>query len=101
MRFRFTGKGGKQWLLRVIKSQAENELRNAVRSLKPEEAAVLALLCGRLAKETEHRRDATPLGLTDRKCQNCLQPQIGLRLGIPDAATSLAPAAIGVRSARN
>jgi DNA topoisomerase I len=36
-----------------IKSKAENELRGDVQSLKPEEAAVLALLRGRLAKEAE------------------------------------------------
>ena len=40
-------------LVLEIKSQAESELRNAVGSLKPEEAAVLAMLRGRLAKEAE------------------------------------------------
>src|SRR5215467_13028653 len=38
-------------LVLEIKSQAESELRTAVGSLKPEEAAVLALLRGRLARE--------------------------------------------------
>jgi DNA topoisomerase I len=40
-------------LVLELKSQAESELRNTVQRLKPEEAAVLALLRGRLAKETE------------------------------------------------
>jgi DNA topoisomerase I len=40
-------------LVLEIKSQAESELRTAVENLKPEEAAVLALLRGRLAREAE------------------------------------------------
>lgn len=40
-------------LVLELKSQAESELRSAVGNLKPEEAAVLALLRGRLAKEAE------------------------------------------------
>ena len=40
-------------LVLELKSKAESELREDVQSLKPEEAAVLALLRGRLAKETE------------------------------------------------
>ena len=40
-------------LVLELKSQAESELRNTVQQLKPEEAAVLALLRGRLDKETE------------------------------------------------
>ena len=40
-------------LVLEIKSQAESELRSAVGSLKPEEAAVLAMLRGRLAREAE------------------------------------------------
>jgi DNA topoisomerase I len=40
-------------LVLELKSKAENELREDVQSLKPEEAAVLALLRGRLAKEAE------------------------------------------------
>ena len=43
-------------LVLEIKSQAESELRNAVGSLKPEEAAVLALLRGRLVRETERSK---------------------------------------------
>jgi DNA topoisomerase I len=39
-----------------IRSQAESELRNAVGNLKPEEAAVLALLRGRLTKATEQSK---------------------------------------------
>jgi DNA topoisomerase I len=42
-------------LVLELKSQAENELRNTVQQLKPEEAAVLALLRGRLDKETKSR----------------------------------------------
>jgi DNA topoisomerase-1 len=61
-------------LVLEIKSQAESELQNLVGSLKPEEAAVLALLRGRLAKETEHRRDATPLSLTNIKSQIASSP---------------------------
>jgi DNA topoisomerase-1 len=38
-------------LVLELKSKAENELRSAMSSLKPEEAAVLALLRSRLAKE--------------------------------------------------
>jgi DNA topoisomerase-1 len=45
-------------LVLEIKSQAENELRSAVQNLKPEEAAVFALLRGRLAKETEQPENA-------------------------------------------
>jgi hypothetical protein len=47
-------------LVLEIKSQAESELRSAVENLKPEEAAVLALLRGRLAKEAEQPDNADP-----------------------------------------
>lgn len=40
-------------LVLELKSKAESELRADVQSMKPEEAAVLALLRGRLAKEAE------------------------------------------------
>jgi DNA topoisomerase I len=40
-------------LVRELKSKAESELRAEVQSFKPEEAAALALLRGRLAKEAE------------------------------------------------
>ena len=40
-------------LVLQLKAKAESELRADVQSLKPEEAAVLALLRGRLAKEAE------------------------------------------------
>jgi DNA topoisomerase I len=43
-------------LVLELKSKAENELRSGMESLKPEEAAVLALLRGRLAKEAEGSR---------------------------------------------
>jgi hypothetical protein len=38
-----------------IKSEVEDELRNALAGLKPEEAAVLAMLPSRLAKEFARR----------------------------------------------
>jgi DNA topoisomerase-1 len=40
-------------LVLELKEKAESELRDTLQSLKPEEAAVLALLRGRLAKEAE------------------------------------------------
>ena len=40
-------------LVLELKEKAESELRLDVQSFKPEEAAVLALLRGRLAKEAE------------------------------------------------
>jgi DNA topoisomerase-1 len=40
-------------LVLELKTEAESELRGDVQSLKPEEAAILALLRGRLAKEAE------------------------------------------------
>jgi DNA topoisomerase I len=43
-------------LVLELKSKAESELRSGLDSLKPEEAAVLALLRGRLAKEAEGSR---------------------------------------------
>jgi DNA topoisomerase-1 len=49
-------------LVLEIKSQAEKELRSAVGSLKAEEAAVLAMLRGRLAIEAE--RVGQPPALT-------------------------------------
>jgi DNA topoisomerase-1 len=45
-------------LVLQIKSQAEGELRSALGGLKPEEAAVLAMLRGRLAKESERSASA-------------------------------------------
>jgi DNA topoisomerase I len=43
-----------------LKSKAESELRGAIGSLKPEEAAVLALLRSRLAKEAERSSTQAP-----------------------------------------
>ena len=40
-------------LVLELTSKVESELRSDVQSLKPEEAAVLAILRGRLAKEAE------------------------------------------------
>lgn len=40
-------------LILEIKSQVETELRSAVENMKPEEAAVLAQLRGRLARQAE------------------------------------------------
>jgi len=45
-------------LVLEIKSQVESELRSAVEDMKPEEAAVLALLRGRLAKQAEEPEHA-------------------------------------------
>lgn len=45
-------------LVLQIKSRTESELRGALKGLKPEEAAVLALLRGRLAKEARQARTA-------------------------------------------
>jgi len=47
-------------LVLELKSKAESELRSAMESLKPEEAAVLALLRSRLAKEAEDARKERP-----------------------------------------
>ncbi|MFG3598278.1 DNA topoisomerase IB [Bradyrhizobium sp. RDI18] len=47
-------------LVLEIKLQAESEPRSAVENLKPEEAAVLALLRGRLSKEAEQPENADP-----------------------------------------
>jgi DNA topoisomerase-1 len=57
-------------LVLELKSKAENELRRAIGSLRPEEAAVLALLRGRLAKELE--RSTRP---SKRKPPSRLQAQ--------------------------
>jgi DNA topoisomerase I len=40
-------------LILELKEKAESELRTEVQNLKPEEAAVLALLRSQLAKETQ------------------------------------------------
>jgi DNA topoisomerase IB len=45
-------------LLLELESKAENELRSGIESLKPEEAAILALLRGRLAKEARFRESS-------------------------------------------
>jgi DNA topoisomerase-1 len=43
-------------LVLELKSKAESDLRSGMESLKPEEAAVLASLRSRLAKEAEGSR---------------------------------------------
>ena len=56
-------------LVLELKSKAESELRTAMESLKPEEAAVLALLRSRLAKEAEDvRKEATRCLIIQRRC---------------------------------
>src|SRR3954466_15181007 len=45
-------------LVLEIKSQVESELRSAIEIIKPEEAAVLALLRGRLAKQADQSEHA-------------------------------------------
>ena len=47
-------------LVLELKSKAESELRSGMERLKPEEAAVLALLRSRLAKEAEGLRKQRP-----------------------------------------
>jgi DNA topoisomerase-1 len=47
-------------LVLELKSKAESELRGDVQNLKPKEAAVLALLRGRLAKEVERTAAKKP-----------------------------------------
>jgi DNA topoisomerase-1 len=54
-------------LVLQIKSQAESELRSAVGSLKAEEAAVLAMLRNRLAKEAEQSGNSNPETKTRRR----------------------------------
>jgi DNA topoisomerase-1 len=53
------------------KSKAESELRGAIGSLKPEEAAVLALLRGRLAKESQ-RSGRSSKRVQQTASQGCL-----------------------------
>jgi DNA topoisomerase-1 len=50
-----------------IKSQAESELRTAIENMKPEEAAVLALLRDRLAKQVERPENANPKGSAGKR----------------------------------
>jgi DNA topoisomerase I len=57
-------------LVLEIKSQAESELRSAVENLKPEEAAVLALLRGRLAKVAEQPENADPNVLSGKRTRS-------------------------------
>jgi DNA topoisomerase-1 len=54
-------------LVLEIKLQAESELRSAVENLKPEEAAVLALLRARLAKVAEQPKSADPKVLSGER----------------------------------
>jgi DNA topoisomerase-1 len=54
-------------LVLEIKSQVESELRSAVEDMKPEEAAVLALLRGRLAKQAEEPEHANSKMLSGKR----------------------------------
>jgi DNA topoisomerase-1 len=54
-------------LVLEIKSQVESELRSAVENMKPEEAAVLALLRGRLAKQAEEPEHANLKKLSSKR----------------------------------
>ena len=54
-------------LVLELKSKAESELRGTIGSLKPEEAAVLALLRGRLAKD----RNGPGVHSNERRPANC------------------------------
>jgi DNA topoisomerase-1 len=53
-------------LLLEVKSQVENELRSVVENMKPEEAAVLALLRGRLARQAEQSQHADLKGSSSK-----------------------------------
>ena len=53
-------------LVLEVKSQVENELRSAVENMKPEEAAVLALLRGRLARQAEQSQHADLKGSSSK-----------------------------------
>ena len=53
-------------LMLEVKSQVENELRSAVENMKPEEAAVLALLRGRLARQAEQSQHADLKGSSSK-----------------------------------
>jgi DNA topoisomerase-1 len=66
-------------LVLEIKSQAESELRNAVVNLKPEEAAVLALLRGRLAKEAEQPASADPKLLSGKRRRSTTRGHVPCR----------------------
>jgi DNA topoisomerase-1 len=54
-------------LVLELKSKAESELRTAVGSLKPEEAAVLALLRSRLAKEVKQSEGLRAKGSSGKR----------------------------------
>src|SRR4051794_21163924 len=54
-------------LVLEIKSRVESELRSAVEDMKPEEAAVLALLRGRLAKQAEEPEHANGKMLSGKR----------------------------------
>jgi DNA topoisomerase-1 len=53
-------------LVLEVKSQVENDLRSAVENMKPEEAAVLALLRGRLARQAEQSQHADLKGSSSK-----------------------------------
>jgi DNA topoisomerase-1 len=53
-------------LVLEVKSQVENELRSAVENMKPEEAAVLALLRGRLARQADQSQHADLKGSSSK-----------------------------------
>jgi DNA topoisomerase I len=53
-------------LVLEVKSHVENELRSAVENMKPEEAAVLALLRGRLARQAEQSQHADLKGSSSK-----------------------------------
>ncbi|MBV8697299.1 MAG: DNA topoisomerase IB, partial [Bradyrhizobium sp.] len=54
-------------LIIELKSKAESELRGGMEDLKPEEAAVLALLRSRLAKEAERQQRSAAEGASARR----------------------------------
>jgi hypothetical protein len=60
-------------LVLEIKSRVESELRSAVGDMKPEEAAVLALLRGRLAKQAEEPEHANLKKLSGKRRRALLE----------------------------
>ena len=60
-------------LVLEIKSQVESELRSDVEDMKPEEAAVLALLRGRLAKQAEEPEHANLKKLSGKRRARALE----------------------------
>ena len=81
-------------LVLEIKSAVENELRDDLGGLKPEEAAVLAMLRGRLARELSGNEPARAEAKTSRR-EGCLGGA-WWRKGTPIRLTPLDPGCVGM-----